>query len=65
MLCTEKGVAGRVLVRREPNAFGARCGESQADGVPCPGPHCDCDDCQRAYEVVPAPHPATGTTKHA
>jgi len=24
------------------------CPEAQADGVPCPGPSCSCDNCQRA-----------------
>lgn len=64
MLRKEKSVDRHVLVRREPNAFGVRCGESQADGVPCPGPQCDCDDCRRAYEVMPS-SPQRGTTTHA
>ncbi len=55
----------QVLTLREPNAFGVRCGESQADGIPCPGPDCDCDDCQRAYVVVTAKHQKPASKKHA
>lgn len=55
----------QVLTRREPNAFGVRCGESQADGIPCPGPDCDCDDCQRAFVLVTAKHPTPASKKHA
>lgn len=56
---------GQVLARREPNEFGVRCGESQADGIPCPGPECRCDDCQRAFMVVPASNPKPAMKKHA
>jgi hypothetical protein len=59
MLRKQQELADQRLIRREPNDFGVRCGESQADGIPCPGPDCGCDDCQRAYMVVPA----TITTK--
>jgi hypothetical protein len=42
-----------LLARRERNALGTRCAESQADGVPCPGKDCECDDCARAW-LLPA-----------
>ncbi len=50
MLLREDGNAlDRPLVKRERGPLGTRCCESQADGVPCPGPDCDCDLCARAY----------------
>lgn len=60
-------LADQVLTRRAPNEFGVRCGESQADGIPCPGPDCDCEECQRAFVAVTAgaTHQKPASKKHA
>lgn len=32
---------------RSLNGLGVACAEAQADGVPCPGADCDCEECGR------------------
>jgi len=61
----EPGILDQVLIRRQPNELGVRCSESQADGVPCPGPDCRCDECLRANVVVPFRKPRTLARPHA
>lgn len=38
--------------RRSASGLGVGCTEAQADGVPCPEPDRDCDNCAKAAEAV-------------